>query len=108
MGTSYQVLAQGNPSATTSTTLYTVPALTQAIISTIVVCNQGVSTNFNIQVSIGGVAANAAQYIAYQDTVNQNDSSILTMGITMNAGDILYIYAGTANLSFNAFGCQIT
>ena len=41
--TTYKVLGQSNPSATTATTLYTVPAATQTIVSTITVCNQAAS-----------------------------------------------------------------
>jgi hypothetical protein len=40
MATSYKVLGQLNPSATTATTLYTCPAGTQTVISTITICNQ--------------------------------------------------------------------
>ena len=40
MATNYKVLGQSIPSATTATTLYTVPAATQAVVSTITVCNQ--------------------------------------------------------------------
>ncbi len=43
MATNYKVLGQSNPSATTATSLYTVPAATQAIVSTITVCNQAAS-----------------------------------------------------------------
>ena len=40
MPTTYKVLGQSNPSATTATTLYTTPSATQTIVSTITVCNQ--------------------------------------------------------------------
>ena len=40
MATTYKVLGQSNPAATTLTTLYTVPASTQTVISTITVANQ--------------------------------------------------------------------
>jgi len=39
MPTTYKVLGQSNPSATTATTLYTVPSATQAVVSTIVIAN---------------------------------------------------------------------
>ena len=39
MATTYKVLGQSNPAATTLTTLYTVPAATQAVISSISVAN---------------------------------------------------------------------
>jgi hypothetical protein len=36
MPTTYKVLGQSNPAATTATTLYTVPSATQAVVSTVV------------------------------------------------------------------------
>ena len=46
MATAYKVLGQSNPAATTLTTLYTVPAVTSAVCSTLSICNVGVSTTF--------------------------------------------------------------
>ena len=46
MATTYKVLGQSNPAATTATTLYTVPAATSAIASTITICNQSTSNDF--------------------------------------------------------------
>jgi hypothetical protein len=40
MATTYKVLGQLNPAATTPTTLYTVPASTSTVVSTITICNQ--------------------------------------------------------------------
>ena len=40
MATTYKVLGQSNPAATTATTLYTVPSATSTVISTITICNQ--------------------------------------------------------------------
>jgi len=39
MATAYKVLAQSAPSATTETTLYTVPAGTSAVVSTMAIAN---------------------------------------------------------------------
>lgn len=109
MPTSYKVLGQQAPSATTATTLYTVPASTQAVLSTIVVCNRDTaSATFRIAVRPAGATLANQHYIAYDVTVGGNDSTALTLGITMNTTDILTIYASTANLSFNAFGTEVT
>ncbi len=43
MPTTYKVLGQVNPSATTATTLYTVPSATSTVVSTITICNQASS-----------------------------------------------------------------
>jgi len=37
-----------------------------------------------------------------------NDSTCLTLGITLAATDVLSVYASAADLSFQAFGSEIT
>ncbi len=57
MATTYKVLGQLNPAANTLSNVYTVPAATQAVISTITVCNQSASNaSYSISVSNNGVA----------------------------------------------------
>jgi glucose-6-phosphate dehydrogenase assembly protein OpcA len=108
MATAYKVLGQSNPAATTATTLYTVPASTQAVISTLVVCNQAsTAATFRLAVRVGGAALAASQYLAYDVTVGAADSTALTLGITLAATDIVTIYASSATLSFTAFGSEI-
>ena len=105
--TNYKVLGQVNPSATTLTTLYTAPASTQAVISTIVIANlTGTAATFRIAVRVAGASIANAQYLAYDITVGAADSTALTLGITMNATDVLSVYASTANLAFSAFGSE--
>jgi glucose-6-phosphate dehydrogenase assembly protein OpcA len=109
MPTTYKVLGQSNPSATTATTLYTVPASTQAVISTIVIANLTTSSaTFRISVRPAGAAQTNAMYIAYDITVGASDSTALTLGVTMNTTDVLTVYASTANVSFTAFGSEIS
>jgi hypothetical protein len=108
MTINYKVLGQSNPSATTATNLYTVPALTSAIISTISICNQGVSGTFRIAIRPAGATLSALHYIAYDASLNANDSISLSLGVTLATTDIITIYASTANFSFSAFGSEIT
>ena len=109
MATAYKVLGQSNPSATTNTDLYTVPAATEAVISTLVVCNQAASdATFRVAVRPDGETIAAKHYVAYDVTVGASDSTTLTLGITMDATDVLTIYGSTATLSFNAFGSEIS
>ena len=108
MATTYKVLGQSNPSATTATTLYTVPASTQAVVSTIVIANlTSTAATFRLAVRVGGAALAASQYLAYDVTVGAADSTALTLGITLAATDIVTIYASSATLSFTAFGSEI-
>lgn len=108
MATTYKVLAQSNPSATTATDIYTVPAATQTVVSTIVVANQAATAaTYRISVRVAGAASNAKQFIAYDVTVQANDSTAITIGATLNATDVVTVYASSANLSFNLFGSEI-
>ena len=105
--TTYKVLAQSNPAATTNTDIYTVAAATQTVVSTIVIANQAASSaTFNIAIRVAGLAITAKQYVAYGVTVGANDSTALTLGITMGAADVITVQASSATLSFNAFGSE--
>ena len=109
MPTAYKVLGQSAPSATTATTLYTVPSATSAVVSTINVCNRaGTSDTFRIAVRPAGASLANQHYLAYEITLAGYDSISLTIGVSLAATDVITIYAGTANLSFTAFGAEIS
>jgi hypothetical protein len=109
MPTTYKVLAQLAPSATTATTLYTVPASTSAIISTITVCNRAASSaSYRIAIRTGGAALSNEDYIAYDVAIAANDTTALTLGMTLATTDVITVYASTANFSFNVFGSEIS
>jgi len=109
MPTNYKVLGQSNPSATTATSLYTVPAATQAIVSTITVCNQAATAaTYRIAVRVAGASLTASQYIAYDVSLPGNASDTLTLGVTLGATDVITVYASTATMSFNAYGSELS
>lgn len=108
MAVTYKVLGQSAPGATTNTALYTVPSSTQAVASTLVICNQGLTTTFRVAVRVAGAALTQSQYIIWDNTVNNNDTMFLTLGIALGAGDIVSVYAGTSTTSFSLFGSEIT
>lgn len=108
MATTYKVLGQSAPGATTATSLYTVPSAKAAIISTLVVANRAAtSATFRVSVRPAGAAQANQHYIAYDCSVGANDSTALTLGITMATTDVLTVYASSADLSFNAFGSEV-
>lgn len=109
MATTYKVLGQLAPSATTATTLYTVPSATSAVISTLVVANRaGSAASYRIAIRPAGATLANEHYIAYDVTVAGGDSTTLTLGITLAATDVVTVYASTANTTFNLFGSEIT
>ncbi len=109
MTTTYKVLGQVNPGATTATTLYTVPASTSTVASTLVVCNQDtVDATFRIAVRPAGATIDPKHYLSYGTTVPANDSVALTLGLTLATTDVVTIYASTTTLSFNLFGSELS
>ena len=104
----YKVLAQSNPSATTNTTLYTTPSGTAAVISTITVCNQAsTAATYRIAVRPAGATLAAVHYIAYDIVIAGNDTTALTLGITLAATDVITVYASSATVSFHAYGSDL-
>lgn len=109
MPTIYKVLGQSALAATTNTDVYTVPAATQSVISTISVCNRGSTVaSFRIAVRPAGAALANQHYIAFDVAIGANDSTNLTLGISLGAADVVTVYGSNANLSVSVFGSQIS
>lgn len=109
MPTTYKVLGQVATAATTNTTLYTVPAGTSTVVSTINVANRSNSADtFRIAVRPAAATLANQHYIAFDCTVQGRDSVSVTVGVSLATTDVITVFAGTANLTFNAFGAEIT
>lgn len=109
MPIAYKVLGQSAPAATTATDVYTVAASTQVVISSIVVANRAASsTSFRIAVRPNGAALATSHYIAFDTPIAANDLVALSLGVTVDAADVVTVYAGNANLTFSLFGTEIT
>ena len=109
MATTYKVLGQVAPSATTATTLYTVGSGKSAVVSTIAVANRGgTSATYRVAIRVAGSALSDEEYIAYDAAITANNSTFITIGVTLAATDVITVYASNANLSFNAFGSEIS
>jgi len=109
MPTTYKILGQAAPGATTNTTLYTAPSNTQTVISTIVVANRvNTSAAYRIALRPAGATLANEHYIAYDVNLGGLDSTTLSIGITLGPQDVITVYSTNANLSFNALGSEIT
>ena len=108
MATVYKVLGQSNPAATTNTTLYTAPALTSAVCSTLSVTNIGVSTTFRVAIRPAAATLANLHYIIYDSAINAGSAVFLTLGVTLATTDVVTVYAGTANVAFGLFGSEVT
>jgi len=108
MATTYKVLGQVSPSATTATTLYTVPNAKSAVCSTLVICNRGISTTYRVAIRPSGATLDNIHYLVYEAAINQYDTTLLTIGITLATTDVVTVYAGTASVTFQLFGSEIS
>lgn len=109
MANVYKILGQLSPSATTETVLYTVPAATSTVCSSLSICNRGATqTTFRISVSQSGAATATKDYLYYDVTLAGNDTFIATIGVTLAATDVIRVYSGNSSLSFQVWGTQIT
>ena len=108
MATSYKVLAQSLPAANTLTTAYTVPSSTEAVISSIVVSNFGATSNtYRIAIRPNGAAIEQKHYIAYDLTIPALDSLIMTIGLTLDAADVVSVESYSGLINFSIFGSEI-
>jgi hypothetical protein len=104
-----KILGQNAPSATTATTLYTVPASTETVVSSITICNRGASAGTaRIAVREDGDALANAHYVLYDASIPANDTLTLTIGLTLEATDVITVYASSADFTFNAYGQEVT
>lgn len=105
-----KVIGQLAPAATVLSVLYTVPALTQAVISTLVVANQNSGSNikFRVSIAIAAAADTPAQYVFYDVLLLKQSAFTATLGITLGAGDVVRVQTDTANVSFNLFGVEVS
>ena len=104
-----KILNRSSPAATTITDLYTVPAATSVVASTLTVCNQNVAKiKFRVSVAVGGAADAPKQYIYYDVELLGKNSFTFTIGFTLAATDVVRVYSDTANTSFNLFGVEVT
>lgn len=106
MATTYKILGQITGSAATAS-LYTVPAATQAVVSSIVIANRGTVTGtYYIGALPSGSTIENKNWIAFAVPVSASDSTALTLGVTLNAGDSIQV-SGNLTGSFSAFGSEI-
>ena len=105
----YKILGQSAPTAASLTTLYTVPASTEAIISTLTVGNRSsTATSFRYAIRPGGAAVANQHYGPYDHAISGNEFMVITLGFGLATTDVFSVYATLATLSFTLGGMEIT
>ena len=109
MANAYKILGQIADTSANDVALYLVPASTEAIVSTIVVANREAAANtFRIATKTDNSTVANTDYIAYDTTIGANDSITLTLGVTLQTGAEISVGASDANVTFQAYGTEIT
>ena len=109
MALTYKVLGQLAPAATTVTTLYTVPASTETVVSTLVVTERaGGTPTFRLIVAVAGAGLSNIQYLAYDTALTANETKLYKIGLTLAATDVVKVYASDANVTFQLYGSEIS
>jgi hypothetical protein len=109
MARNYKILGQEAVAATTQVDLYTVPSNTEAVISTLSVCNRaGSGATYRIAIIKSGETLENKHYLIFDSAVPGNDTAVLTLGLTMSSGDKIGVYSSTANVTFSVYGSEIS
>ena len=98
----YGILGQ-TADASTEAPLYTVPAGTDVKVRVTVANRAATSATFRLSISPDGGATGNEDYVAYDKTLDANES-VTSTTFTANAADVIRCKSSTATVTFTAFG----
>lgn len=102
-------LGQAAPAANTDTALYTAAAATSAVVSSLVVCNTGgAATTFRVHLRNEGAAVGVGNALVYDMTLAAKETIALTLGIALDAADVLSVRSASGTVTFTACGTEVT
>lgn len=109
MANAYKILGQVADASANDVELYLVGSGKEAVVSTIVICNREAAANtFRVATKTDNSAVANTDYVAYDSSINANDTITLTLGVTLQAGAEISVGASDANVTFQAYGTEIT
>jgi hypothetical protein len=110
MATNYKYAqVQGTAGTGSYATLYATPAATQAVISTIVICNTaGTTATYRIGLDTAAGTPGASEWLVYDSVVAGNDSICLTLGVCLDASKFIRVSSSANTVAFSAFVSEIT
>jgi len=99
----------GTAAVSTYATLYTTPASTEAVISSLVITNQSASA-ITVRIGMDDTAGTpgTSEFLVYDAAIAGNDTIALTLGITMEAAKFIRVSSSVATCNFTAFLTEIT
>jgi hypothetical protein len=100
---------QGTSGLTTYATLYSTPASTQAVVSTIAICNTAsAAATYRIGLDDEAGTPGASEWIVYGSSVSANDTVFLTVGITLAPEKYIRVSSSANTVTFSAFVSEIS
>lgn len=109
MATEYKVLGQiSSASPDVPISAYTAPYGKEVVISTVTLCNQGLSAvTVRVAIHHASEPISTKHYLVYDSVIGANDTLSLTLGITMDDGYSVSFSSSLATVSCNVFGAEI-
>ena len=110
MATAYKYAqVQGTASTGTYATLYTTPASTEAVISSLVITNQP-SSDVTVRIGLDTTAGTPGsdEWLVYDAVIAGNDTIALTLGVTLDAEKYIRVSSSANTCNFSAFLSEIS
>lgn len=110
MATAYKYAqVQGTASTGTYATLYTTPASTEAVISSLVITNQS-SSAITVRIGLDATAGTPgdSEWLVYDAAIAGNDTVALTLGVTLDAEKFVRVSSSADTCNFSAFLSEIS
>jgi hypothetical protein len=100
------------PGANSLTTIYTVPASTNTVVTTITICNQSANNlTVNVAANISGDAVTTKNFLITNYNLEAAETLVLEPRLAMLAGSLLSANItgvnAASNVSVNAYGVEI-
>jgi len=101
--------AQGTSSTGTYTTVYNTPASTEAVVSSLVICNAQ-SSDITIRIALDDTEGTPSdnEFLVYDAVIAGNDTVSLTLGICMDENKYIRASSSASACVFSAFVSEIT
>ena len=99
------ILGQSAPTASTDTSVYTVPASTLSVVN-INVLNRSGSNPVNVRIALAASGSpTSTEYIEYDVTVPAK-GVVERTGLALNSGKLVVVYCSTSDTSVSVYGLE--
>ena len=109
MAQSYKILGQVNPTANTLSNVYVTPNSTEGVVNSIIIANQYTdNASFSLIVRPIDETLDDKHYIVRGCVVPGSDTLRMTLSLTLQNNVIVAANTNSPNLSFGAYGVEIS